>query len=188
MTPALAVVLGFLAHFVGDYVLQSDYMAAEKTKAWPPAVQHGLLYAVPFLPILWVSDAPLWALVLAMAVIAGTHIPIDHWRLARHVGWAKNQMAPARWRHRWDDHVATTGYHAENTGDGGLYTVVETAGTSVDGVSLMRGDRVLTRGQRNPRCSAQAKPVWMSVWLMIITDNTIHVTINTAALLWAVTR
>lgn len=29
------------------------------------------------------------------------------------------------------------------------------------------------------------KPAWMSVWLMIIADNTLHVTINTLALLCA---
>lgn len=27
-------------------------------------------------------------------------------------------------------------------------------------------------------------PVWMAIWLMIITDNTIHILINAAALTW----
>ncbi len=161
MSIELAVLLGFVAHMVGDYVFQSDWMAAEKTRRWPPAISHGLVYAIPFLPILWLSAAPSYALVLAMATIAFTHIPIDHWRLARYVCWAKNQLAPARWRHRWDEHVSGTGYHVNVAAD---------------------------PYQLEPECYAQQKPPWMSVWLMIAADNTIHVTINTAALWWALSR
>jgi hypothetical protein len=169
MSPEMAVLLGFTAHLVGDYLLQSDYMAAEKTQHWKPAVQHGLLYAVPFLPILWVSSAPVWALVVAMAAIAGTHIPIDHYRLARYVVWLKNQWAPRSWRHRWDDHVSATGYHG---GLDGLW--------DLDSASTFPGDW--------KDCERQQKPIWMAVWLMILADNTIHVCLNTAALWWAVTR
>ena len=28
------------------------------------------------------------------------------------------------------------------------------------------------------------KPAWMAVWLMIIADNTMHLLINTAAVVW----
>ena len=173
MSPEMAVVLGLIAHGWGDYILQSDYMANEKTAHWSPAIQHGLVYAVPFLPILWTSGAPAWALAVAMAVIAGTHIPIDHWRLARYVIWAKNQIAPRSdyagqfpggWRHPWDSHVSGTGYHVE--------TGAFAPGKEWDYI----------------RCYTQSKPAWMSTWLMFIADNTIHVTINTAALWWAVTR
>ena len=37
-----------LAHMVGDYVIQSDWMASEKTKRWWPAIAHGVSYGVPF--------------------------------------------------------------------------------------------------------------------------------------------
>lgn len=79
-----------LAHMVGDYVIQSDWMASEKTKRWWPAIAHAATYALPFL-LLTHS-------LLALAVIIGTHAVIDHYRLARHVVWFKNQLAPKAFR------------------------------------------------------------------------------------------
>ena len=34
-----------LAHLVGDYLIQSDWMASEKTKKWWPAIAHGITYS-----------------------------------------------------------------------------------------------------------------------------------------------
>lgn len=122
----------FIAHLVGDYVIQSDWMAMEKTKRWWPAVAHGLTYALPFLIV---TRSP-WALL----IIAGTHIVIDRFRLARHVCWAKNWLAPRGWNRPWRECLAT-GY-------------------------------------------TPAKPVGFAVALMIVADNTMHIAINTAALIW----
>ena len=41
----------------------------------------------------------------ALAVIAVTHFLIDHYRLARHVAFAKNKLTD--WPLRWDDCKAT---------------------------------------------------------------------------------
>lgn len=92
----------------------------------------------------------------ALAVIAGTHFVIDRWRLARYV-WAKNQAAPRLFRHRWDEHVSGTGYH--------------------------RYEMMSSRGPygEDP-CTAQSKPDFMAVWLMIVADNTLHLAINRWAL------
>lgn len=84
------VLLGLIAHVVGDYVLQSHWMATEKTKRWFPAVLHAVTYGLPFL----IATQSLSAL----AVIVGTHAVIDRYRLARHVVWAKNQLAPKAFR------------------------------------------------------------------------------------------
>ena len=121
-----------LAHLVGDYLLQSHWMATEKTKHWLPAIAHGVTYTLPYALI---TQSP-----LALVVIGGTHIIIDRYRLARHVAWFKNQLGPKRTRPRWADAKAT-GYPSDT-------------------------------------------PAWLSVWLMIIADNTIHLLINTAAILW----
>lgn len=96
---ALGIVL---AHLVGDYLIQSDWMALEKTERWWPAVMHGLTYTLPY--------AFVTRSLLALAVIASTHIVIDRFRLARHVVWAKNLLAPARYRHPWVE-CSATGYH-----------------------------------------------------------------------------
>jgi hypothetical protein len=76
-----------LAHAVGDYVLQSHWMATEKTKRSEAAVAHVLCYALPFIFLLQPSRQ-------ALAVIVGTHFLIDRYRLARYVCWFKNWLAP----------------------------------------------------------------------------------------------
>jgi len=93
-----------LAHLAGDYLIQSDWMANEKTKRWWPAIAHGLTYTIPYA---FITQSP-----LALAVIAGTHIIIDHYRLARHVAWFKNQAAPKAFRSKWED-CKGTGYSAD---------------------------------------------------------------------------
>jgi hypothetical protein len=118
-----------LAHLVGDYVLQTHYMATEKTKRWAPALLHAVTYGLPFLAL---TRSP-----AALAVIVGTHAVIDRYRLARHLVWLKNQLAPKAYR---PGHTAT-GY-PEDT------------------------------------------PAWLAVWLLIIVDNVLHISINWAALTW----
>ena len=93
-----------LAHAIGDYVIQSDWMANEKTKKSVAAFVHALTYGLTFLlfrPSL-----------LAWLVIVGTHFAIDRWRLARFVVWLKNCAAPSAWRKPWAD-CAGTGYPAD---------------------------------------------------------------------------
>lgn len=112
-----------LFHFIGDYLLQSDWMANEKTKSSYAAAAHAATYTLPFLLL-----KPTWK---QAALIAGTHFLIDRFRLARYVVWAKNWLAP-----KGEDHTLTaTGYPSD-------------------------------------------RPVWMSAWLMIIADNTLHVLLN----------
>ena len=93
-----------LAHLVGDYVIQSDWMANEKTKRWFPAWAHAVTYGLPFL---LVTQSP-----LALAVIVMTHAVIDHYRLARHVGWAMNFLAPGSDWLTWSE-CSGTGYHKD---------------------------------------------------------------------------
>lgn len=127
-----AVVLAVLMHFIGDYIIQTDWMAQTKTKHWLPAIVHGITYTVPFVFV--TMSLP------ALLVIAVTHIVIDHYRLARHVIWAKNQLSPKEWRYSWSE-GNLTGYHND-------------------------------------------APVWLTTWLMIIADNTMHIAINTLAILF----
>ena len=116
-----------LLHLLGDYVLQSDWMAQEKTKAWWPAFLHALTYTIPFTLLFGFQWEPL-------VLIGGTHFAIDHWRLARYVCWAKNFPAPKAYRYSWTE-CFSTGY-------------------------------------------PQAMPAWLSVWLLIITDNAMHLALN----------
>lgn len=96
MTTHMLALIGAvgLAHMVGDYVIQSHWMANVKTRrtleGWVAATVHGVTYTLPFV---FLTQS-----LTALAVIAGTHVVIDHWRLARYVIWARNQLAPKGWR------------------------------------------------------------------------------------------
>lgn len=46
-----------LAHLFGDYILQSDWMANNKTKWSWPALVHALLYSLCFVPMLWTTPS-----------------------------------------------------------------------------------------------------------------------------------
>lgn len=117
-----------LAHLWGDYILQSEWMAQNKTKQSLAALIHALLYAATFLLL-----TRHW---LALAVIVGTHFLIDRFRLARYAVWLKNGGPFNSW-----GFVSPTGYPVET-------------------------------------------PPWLAVWLLIIADNTLHLSINYAALRW----
>jgi hypothetical protein len=127
---AEVLIVGTLAHFVGDYLIQSDWMSANKTAKWWPAIAHGLTYTLPFL---LVTRNP-----VALLIIGGTHAVIDHYRLARYLVWAKNLLAPRSARVQWR-YCTKTGY-------------------------------------------PDSRAPWMAVWLMVIADNTIHITINSLTL------
>lgn len=88
-----------LVHLIGDYLLQSGWMANNKTKASLPALAHALIYGLAFVVLLGVGPA-------AFAVIAGTHYVIDRYRLARYVCWSRNWLAPVR-NTPWQECVAT---------------------------------------------------------------------------------
>lgn len=115
---------------VGDYLLQSHWMATEKTRRTIVALIHASIYGLPFL-LLEPST-------LAYAVIVGTHFLIDRWQLARFVVHAKNLLSPIDDWDSWKD-CSRTGYHKD-------------------------------------------VPAWLSVWLLIIADNILHVLINGLAL------
>lgn len=145
-----------VAHLIGDYVIQSDWMANEKTKKLEVALLHAIVYAIPFVFLL-----PSW---WGLVFIVLTHAVIDRYRLAKYVVYAKNFLAPAstievvldrqenvggktifvrrevphRWWHPWEE-CTGTGYHKD-------------------------------------------RPPWMSVWLLIIADNTLHLLCNAFAL------
>lgn len=93
-----------LAHLLGDYLLQSDWQANEKTKRLWIALSHALLYAVPFLTF---RPSP-----FALVVIVVSHALIDRFRLTRYLIYAKNLLAPAAYRYPWAD-CQGTGYHKD---------------------------------------------------------------------------
>lgn len=170
-----------VAHLVGDYVLQSHWMATEKTKRWWPAIVHGVTYTLPFLLI---TRSP-----AALVVIAVTHVVIDHYRLARHLSWLKNLVSPrpiVAYRYTWPETGAVQIWSADTRRYDGEDV---SAGRQVfDGMTVVHPAATKVRGYRPTWEESSATgfpadtPPWLAVWLMIIVDNTVHILINIAAI------
>ncbi len=97
-----------LAHLLGDYILQSDWMAQNKTKRSWPCLVHAMIYTLCFVPIFLAhhsSDA-------AILVILVTHFLIDRFRLARFVVSAKNTIGQpyAKFLASPNEYSTATGY------------------------------------------------------------------------------
>jgi Protein of unknown function (DUF3307) len=119
-----------LCHAIGDYILQSDWMALNKSRRSDVALVHALLYSLPFLALTRSGGA--------LATIAASHFAIDRWRLTRYLIWVNNWLSPR-------------GY-----------------------VPLAASDSVTG--------SPRGRPPWVTFWLYVIVDNTVHVLINAWAL------
>jgi hypothetical protein len=137
-----------VAHLVGDYILQSHWMATQKTRSSVAAAIHAVCYTLPFALITFDP--------LALAIITGTHFVIDRWRLARFVVWLKN--GPIYYRPQ----EPATNFNRWRAGPPGGLEWQPLTGTGYQ-------DDV---------------PAWLSVWLLIITDNTLHVICNGLAIWW----
>jgi hypothetical protein len=120
-----------VAHLVGDFIAQSDWMALNKSKRSLPCAVHCLIYTACF-AVFHPSPA-------ALGVIFGTHFLIDRFGLARYLVWLKNWQSPDGYK-PWRE-CAATGYSDD-------------------------------------------RPLWITVWLTIVADNTLHLLCNGAALTW----
>ena len=75
-----------LCHLVGDYILQSSWMAHRKTSNWDVALLHAFFYMLPFL---FLGPSP-----VAILVISLTHAAIDRYRLAKYIVVLHDKLAP----------------------------------------------------------------------------------------------
>jgi hypothetical protein len=108
------LIIGFLLHLIGDYVLQNDWMATHKSKSDLACAVHVLVYSAPFFFL--VDHYSGWLIILF------SHFLIDRYRLAYY--WVSSP------------------WYAGKT----------------------------------------EKPAYISVWVMIIVDNTFHLLFNSIAI------
>lgn len=100
-----------VGHMLGDYVFQSDWMANTKTKQTFAALTHALVYGLCVWGWLLIAGEPEPSRA-AMAVIIGTHLLIDRFRLARYLCWVKNLLCPPFETKPWAE-CSATGYHKD---------------------------------------------------------------------------
>ena len=144
------VVMFFLCHLVGDYFLQSDWMAMNKSKKSWNCFVHCVLYTACFL-VLTLS----WKALLFIGI---THFIFDRWPIIiKRLIWTKNHLNP-RFSFVPFEYCDTTGYY-----DDSKYNT-----KSPDNVHL--------------KMFGQPRLFIITIWLYIITDNTLHLICNLIAL------
>ncbi|HZE37819.1 MAG TPA: DUF3307 domain-containing protein [Stackebrandtia sp.] len=99
--PGVVLVLALVVHGIGDFVAQTPWMARRKPESWPAAVAHVAVYTVVFLLI---TLSP-----LQLAAIAGTHLLIDRFVLAKQLIRLRNQCVSRARRPVWAA-TADTGF------------------------------------------------------------------------------
>lgn len=171
-----------LAHLIGDYLLQSDWMALKKTEAWWPATAHAGVYTLAFIPVWEVYGVQRWTLL----IVFGTHLLIDRYRLARFVCFAKNHLAPRFSVTGRPTTLTTPGNQAELR-PGQFVRVDDQEAVIVPANGKVQAVPIDVHWQPWNECQGtgyhKSRPAWLTVWLLIITDNTMHLACNAAALM-----
>jgi len=151
-----------LGHLWGDFVCQTDWMALTKKKpgamGWTAALVHALVYTLAVFGVLALfSSKYSWQ---ALLVIWITHAIIDHYELVAKFIWARNWLSP-----RW---ITKALYIGGNSSPSSVWSV-----------------RNAPWGACKPKQGFHPERPEHLVWLIyIVIDNTLHLTINYAALRW----
>lgn len=148
LTTIAPFLLFLMCHLVGDFILQSDWMAMNKNKSTLHCLIHCLIYTACFI-ILTLS----WKALLFIFV---THFIIDRFPIiVKRLLWIKNMFPLLDYPpFKYCD---TTGYY-----DDSPYN---------------------TYRNGEERCFGKPRHFFITVWLYIITDNTLHLICNGIALL-----
>jgi len=142
-----------LCHIFGDYFLQSDWMALNKSKKTYPCLVHCLFYTLPF--ILLTQE---WQ---ALLIIFSSHFVLDRWHfILKRLIWFKNHFGPTM-KYPPYSYCDSTGYF-----DDSPYNTLDW--------------KDLPPHPFNESIPVYGKPrhFFITIWLYIVTDNLFHLTIN----------
>lgn len=155
----MTYLLQLILHFWGDYIFQSQWQADNKGKSSLAALQHVLFYTLPFViaGLVFPEFNPSWQ---ALVIIITTHFVIDRFRLARYVVYVKNILGSLH----------------------ELRTKVEVLRSDDGHTKVYEYDYKWAWSNCCDTGYPKQMPTWMSVWLCIVADNTLHITINFLAL------
>lgn len=183
MTIELCLIIGFLLHLVGDYLTQNDWIAQNKTKLFIPAFIHATIYSLPFLFICW----SYWWFLIYMS-----HFLIDRYRLATY------------WIRLINLQRVKTFVILFNSAEFKKGEIIKSNDTDLlilehyNNILQTRNEYRVTEYKENikvfntifgyfkyyntPTGYSNEKSLWMSVWLMIIIDNSFHLLINSISI------
>ncbi|QFF97784.1 DUF3307 domain-containing protein [Psychrobacillus glaciei] len=77
-----------IGHLIGDYLLQTNWMARNKSKKWLPLLVHCIVYTVIIIGILYIGNG--WLPLNAILLIFVSHLILD--KRVFVVWWVKNIM------------------------------------------------------------------------------------------------
>lgn len=173
----LTLILGFIFHLLGDYIFQNDWMANNKTKRFFPAFLHATIYSLPFLLI---TSFEFWLIIYI------THFLIDRYRLA--VYWIR--LVNVKFLKTFKLKLNVSWYNVNDI----LKTEIRD-GTELKVIKKLEDCHIVTTQiEGHPWWKFnfptsenfgywKDKPMWMSLWLMIIIDNIIHICINSLTII-----
>jgi hypothetical protein len=198
-----------LAHLVGDYLLQSDWMANNKTKRSWPALVHALLYSLCFVPMLWTTPSTRMVenpkhtpIECGMKILSGepciTYVAANgdeylDGKLIRAGYIPVTVPSQFRWlpwlvifsTHFLIDRFRLARYVVWAKNWIAPISNVDYMGThDLFGQPWYRWEDCQPTGYFTKQDNPNATPMWMATWLLIIADNTCHLAINYAALKW----
>lgn len=157
-----------LAHLWGDYLLQSHWMAENKRTSSTACGIHVLLYALCFLPVIAMGHPTLASAHRQLWAILISHFLIDRNGVARYLVWLKNWMAPPRVLVACENYVHWS-RHLHSDPEKRMWT----------GYRPTHPWRFSSKTGYPPNT-----PEWLATILLIVADNTLHLTCNYAALRW----
>lgn len=90
----------FVAHLIGDWILQNDWQAKNKNKSWWALISHVLIYHILILLVLLYFVGPQPAVYVAVVLLAISHLVLDRqatiiWLMQRFHN--SGNGAPERW-------------------------------------------------------------------------------------------
>ena len=147
-----------LCHLFGDFALQTDWMAMNKSKKSFNCLVHVLIYTACFLLI-----TTSWK---ALLVIGITHFILDRWHfILRRLIWLKNHFPLGYPPYAYCN---TTGYY-----DDSPYNT----NSMVDYINHFPNGKhwILT-------CFGKPRHFFITIWIYIVIDNLCHLTINYLAI------
>lgn len=152
-----------LTHIFGDYICQTDWMAVNKDKKSFPCLIHAFIYTAIFL-LLTTS----WK---ALLVIGITHFILDRWHIIiKRIIWWKNHFPIGKYPQF--PYCDTTGYY-----DNSPYNTKNVH--NENWTDFNENERVF-------KTFEEPRPLFITMWLYIITDNFFHLLINFLALKYLV--
>jgi len=76
-----------VCHLVGDFILQTDFIAARKLRDWRIRLLHVALYLLPFLWIVFSYSSSVIRGVIFLVAVGVTHFILDSGRIASGENW-----------------------------------------------------------------------------------------------------